>query len=139
VLRQLKREVDEDNRLRNLMLPVQENIKEFEQKLLKAVEEALQVAFNLPNSFVTKEKVAQMQEALSKVIDSNWGSFVAANKTTFVDQENPEKNYLQLNYAHKNDPLILTLHKGQIERRTGVLSKYSPKFFVLTECKYKIS
>lgn len=114
------------------MVPIQQKIKDFERKLLEAVKEALEVVFCLPNSFMTKGK---MQETLQKAIECSWESFVEANRKILVDEENPEKKYLQINYGCKYDPFVMTLHKGQLERRMGVLNKYSCKFFVLTECK----
>lgn len=121
------------------MVPIQQTIKEFESKLLTSVQESLNICFQLPNTFITEDKLTQIRQSLTKAVDTNWESFTTANKSIFVDEEKPEKNYLEIGYACKNDPLVMTLHKGQLERRTGVLStKYSMKFFVLTECKTQV-
>lgn len=133
ILRQLKKEVDEENRLRKLMVPIQKDLREFEARLLVAVEEALKICFQLPN--LPQEKVNLLKNALNKIIQQNWDSFVENNKKVVVNEEHPEKNYLKINYVCKNDPLVMTLFKGQLERKVGVLNKYSAKFFVLTEGK----
>lgn len=133
LLRQLKREVDEENRLRKLMIPIQQTMLDFENRLLKAVENALKVCFDKPG-VLNQAQLGTIQSSLNHVITSNWDSFIAMNKKDIVNENNPLKHYLNINYPCKNDPLVMTIHKGQLERRFGVLNKYSARFFVLTEC-----
>lgn len=133
LLRQLKKEVDEENRLRELMIPIQQTIQDFETRLLKSVESALRVCFSRPGS-LNQEQLGSIQSSLNQVITSNWGEFVAMNKKDLVNESQPLKHYLHINYKCKNDPLVMTVHKGQLERRSGVLNKYSAKFITLTAC-----
>ncbi|OBZ81447.1 Phosphatidylinositol 4,5-bisphosphate-binding protein SLM2 [Choanephora cucurbitarum] len=133
VLRQLKKETDEENRLRSLMIPIQQAISDFEQRLLKSVEQAIKLCFEKYSALLTQDKLTSLQSALDHAVTDNWTSFVQKNKQQLVDEQNPTKHYLHINYACKQDPFVLTLFKGEIERRSSVLGKYTPWFFVLTE------
>ncbi|RCH95614.1 hypothetical protein CU098_000477, partial [Rhizopus stolonifer] len=133
VLRQLKKEVDEENRLRTLMIPVQQTISCFEKRLLKCVEQAIQICFEKYGALLSEDKVASLQASLNLAVQESWDSFAAKNKKQLVDEQHPHKHYLHINYSCKNDPLVLTLYKGEMERRSGILNKYTLWFFVLTE------
>jgi NAD(P)H-hydrate repair Nnr-like enzyme with NAD(P)H-hydrate dehydratase domain len=134
VLRQLKREVDEENRLRLLMVPVQRAMHDFETRVMKAVEQAFTVGFERPD-LIQEDKLASLQASLNNAVTDNWDTFVANHSKSLVMDTFLLKHYLNINYACKNDPLVMTLHKGELERRSGVLNKYTQRFFVLTECK----
>ncbi|GAA5801869.1 hypothetical protein HPULCUR_007325 [Helicostylum pulchrum] len=128
LLRRLKREVDEENRLRKLMVPIQKTILTFENQLLVSVQNAIKTCFNKPG--VCTEQSIQI---LNHTANNSWDTFVSLNQKDLVDEANPLKQYLNINYPCKNDPLVMTVHKGQLERKIGVLSKYSERFFVLTQ------
>ncbi|GAN06450.1 fragile histidine triad protein [Mucor ambiguus] len=132
VLRQLKREVDEENRLRRLMVPIQQAMFDFETRLLKAAEDTIKLCLERPGS-LSQEKLDSLETSLNAAVSDNWSTFVAKNKKDLVNEKNTNKHYLKINYPFKNDPLVMTLHKGELERRSGVLSKYIQRFFVLTE------
>jgi hypothetical protein len=134
VLRQLKREVDEENRLSKLMIPIQQSTAEFESRVLKAMQDALKVCFEKPG-VLNEDQLENIQLSLNQAITNNWDAFSASNKNDIVNEKFPYKHYLNINYTCKNDPLVMTLHKGQLERRSGVLSKYTQRFYILTECK----
>lgn len=127
----MKREVDEENRLRELMVPIQKTILNFENQLLESVQNAIKACFNKPG--VSTE---QSIKILNHSVENNWDTFVSLNQKDIVDEANPLKQYLNINYPYKNDPLVMTIHKGQLERKIGVLNKYSRRFFVLTQCKF---
>ncbi|KAL9553413.1 hypothetical protein MBANPS3_003298 [Mucor bainieri] len=132
VLRQLKREVDEENRLRRLMVPIQQAMLDFETRLLRAVEDTIKLCFERPGS-LSEESLSSLETSLNAAVSDNWSTFVASNKKDLVNERSPNKHYLKINYPLKNDPLVMTLHKGELERRSGVLNKYTQRFFVLTE------
>ncbi|KAI8339319.1 hypothetical protein BD560DRAFT_412675 [Blakeslea trispora] len=133
VLRQLKKETDEENRLRSLMIPIQQAMSDFEQRLLKSVEQSIKLCFEKYSALLSQDKLVSLHSTLDQAITENWTCFVEKNKRQLVDEQRPYKHYLSINYACKQDPLVLTLFKGEIERRSSVLGKYTPWFFVLTE------
>lgn len=126
--------MDEENRLRLLMLPIQRAMYDFETRIMKFVEQALTVCFERPD-LLQEGKLENLQTSLNEAVTDNWETFVMKHRKTFVLENSPQKQYLKINYACKNDPLVLTLHKGELERRSGVLNKHTQRFFVLTECK----
>lgn len=139
VLRQLKREVDEENRLRRLMVPIQQTMLDFETRLLRTVQETIKVCFERPSNSLTEERLESLQASLNAAVSDNWDTFASNNKKDIVNEKNPKKHYLKINYPFKNDPLVMTLHKGELERKSGVLNKYTQRFFVLTECKSRFN
>ena len=137
VLRQLRSEINEENRLRELMVPIQQSMQDFESRLLKSVEAALTACFNKPGA-LSDAQLNAIQSSLNQAVTNNWSAFAASNKGDIVNEKNPQKNYLNINYSCKNDALVMTVHKGQFERRSGVLGRFAPKFFVITKCKISI-
>ncbi|KAI8638948.1 hypothetical protein BD408DRAFT_280501 [Parasitella parasitica] len=134
VLRELKREVDEENRQRRLMVPIQQTMCDFETRLLRAVEETVKICFARPGGkSLTEERLNSLETSLNAAVTDNWDAFVQSNKKDIVSESKPNKHYLKINYPCKNDPLVTTLHKGVLERKSGVLNRYTQRFFVLTE------
>lgn len=115
------------------MIPIQQTMQEFETRLLKAVESTLTVCFNKPG-VLDPNQMYTLQSSLNQAITNNWDTFVTMNKKDIVNEDTPLKHYLNINYPCKNDALVMTAHKGQLERRFGVLNVYAAKFFVITEC-----
>lgn len=120
------------------MVPIQQTMLDFETRLLTAVQDAIKLCFERPGS-LSEQKLDNLQTSLNAAVSDNWSTFVANNKKDIVNEKNPSKHYLKINYPFKNDPLVMTLHKGELERRSGVLNKYTQRFFVLTECKQPCS
>jgi hypothetical protein len=116
------------------MVPIQKTMQDFEVRLLKSVEEALKVCFSKAD-LLNDVQLTTIQSSLNQAISNNWTTFAAMNKKDIVDENNPLKHYLNINYTCKNDPLVMTVHKGQLERRSGVLNKYTQRFCVITKCK----
>ena len=90
-MRQLKKETDEENRLRSLIIPIQQAISDFEQRLLKSVEQAIKLCFEKYSALLTQDKLTSLQSALDHAVTDNWTSFVQKNKQQLVDEQNPTK------------------------------------------------
>ncbi|KAI8889427.1 hypothetical protein K501DRAFT_282321 [Backusella circina FSU 941] len=133
VLRQLKKEVDEENRLRCLMVPIQQQLADFEKRLLTAVKQALHNCLEKPGS-LPSEQINDIRDCLDKLDEkSEWESFIETNQKQIVNEQSPTRDYLHINYNNKSNPLVLTLYKGELERRTGVLGKHLTKYYILTQ------
>lgn len=127
--------MDEENRLRCLMVPIQQHLAEFEKRLLATVKQALQSCLEKPGA-LPSEQIDAIRECLGQLDDtSEWKSFIEANPKHIVNEQSPTRDYLHLNYNNKSNPLVLTLYKGELERRTGVLGKHVTKYYTLTQCK----
>jgi hypothetical protein len=142
VLKQLKREIDEENRLRLLMLPVQKEAKQLEQDVVIAVKPAIEYCYKTlaPNAWdgSNDATVEPFQLLLEKIApDSDWEKFAELNKNELVDQDNPTRDYLKINYPNKFHPLVMTVIKGKLERKIGVRKQFVSREFVLTQGENK--
>lgn len=138
VLRQLKREIDEENRLRLLMVPIQNDAKEFETRLINLVKPAIQYCYKVlaPGAWDgTGDKDAAPFEFMLDQIkpDYEWHQFEELHKKDLVDEQYPKKDYLKINYPNKFHPLVLTLLKGTLERKFGVRKQFTERNFVLSQ------
>ncbi|KAI9271402.1 hypothetical protein BY458DRAFT_509365 [Sporodiniella umbellata] len=140
VLRQLKREVDEENRLRLLMVPIQKEVKLFEARVLDTVQSTFR--------FSCKHLLPQMDgffddgfESIKAFMDTvvpeqEWEQFVNANKKEIVDENHPVKDYIKINYTNKSHPLVMTLIKGKMEKKSGARRQFVEKYYVLSQGGY---
>ncbi|CAO3633455.1 unnamed protein product [Cunninghamella blakesleeana] len=135
VLRYLKRETTEENRLRELMVPIQKDIKELETK----INENLKTIIHFCAEYQTT--VTQYGNTYDQILQQllpqpTWPSFVEAQQKDWVDENHIQKNYLHINYPNKSSPYVATVQKGLLGRRSGVLKHYHKRFYVLTHYGY---
>ncbi|CAO3682760.1 hypothetical protein G6F70_003005 [Rhizopus microsporus] len=126
VLRQLKREVDEENRLRLLMIPIQNETKEFEQRLFQLVKPAIDYCCKA----LEKEPIMMIPP------EQEWSQFCKMHQKELVDEQRPIKNYLKINYPNKLHPFVMTLIKGPMKRRVGVRKQFIERYYVLSQGGY---
>ncbi|CAO0793368.1 unnamed protein product [Mucor circinelloides] len=141
VLRQLKREVDEENRLRLLMLPIQKDAAAFEKQVIEQIRPTIRYCYEVlaPGAWDgSEDKDAVSFELLMDQImpQQSWDQFVEENKTNFVSDRNPTKDYLKINYPNKFHPLVMTLLKGKMERKFGVRKQFVERNYVLSQGGY---
>ncbi|KAI8140044.1 hypothetical protein BJV82DRAFT_624908 [Fennellomyces sp. T-0311] len=140
VLRQLKREVDEENRMRKLMVPIQKGTAAFEARVMEQLKPAIEFCYqklapNLWNG--SEENDTPFKLVMEEIMPTDeWKSFYESKKKDLVNEENPEKDYLKINYPNKLNPKVMTVAKGVLERRHGVLKQYTERYFVLSQCGY---
>lgn len=143
VLRQLKREVDEENRMRELMVPIQKGTAAFEARVLEHIKPAIaycyrRLAPGLWNGTADTETAAFKLVMDQLMPDHEWQRFYESKKKDLVDEQNPKKDYLKINYPNKMSPHVMTLAKGVLERRIGVRRQYTERYYVLSQCKLYI-
>ncbi|KAI8080708.1 uncharacterized protein B0P05DRAFT_636930 [Gilbertella persicaria] len=141
VLRQLKREIDEENRLRLLMIPIQQDVKAFETRLINTVKPAIRYCYQklAPGAWdgSADKDTTPFRHLLEKIVpDHEWEQFVKAHKKELVDEKQPSKNYLRINYPNKLHPSVMTLWKGKMERKFGVRKQFTERTFVLSQGGY---
>lgn len=141
VLRQLKREVDEENRLRLLMIPIQKETAEFEQQVIQQIKPTMRYCYQVlaPGAWDgSEDKEAAPFELMMEQImpQQSWDQFVEENKTNIVSEKNPTKDYLKINYPNKFHPLVMTLLKGKMERKFGVRKQFVERNYVLSQGMY---
>ncbi|KAI8377443.1 uncharacterized protein BYT42DRAFT_344653 [Radiomyces spectabilis] len=141
VLRYLKQEINEENRLRLLMVDVQKDTADFEQRLIEAVKPIVQFCYEYlaPGAWhhASDPETASMKLVMDQIIPNHeWHAFAEKNVKELVPEHHPTKDYLKINYPHKLHPYVLTLQKGKMQRRTGVLKQYIDRYYVLSQCGY---
>ncbi|CAO3593572.1 unnamed protein product [Absidia cylindrospora] len=135
VLRYLKRETTEENRLRELMVPIQQDMKELETKLIDAFTGL--VDFCVEQETTVTKYGTTLDQVLGHFLPQHtWQAFVAAQQKEWVDEDHIKKNYVQINYPNKQHTHVATVRKGVLGRRSGVLKHYHDKYFVLTHYGY---
>lgn len=135
VLRYLKRETTEENRLRELMIPIQHDMRELESRLIDSFADVVEFCAEQQTT------VIQYGYTLDQVLGHflpqyTWQAFVAAQQKDWVEENHIRKNYMQINYPNKQHTHVATAHKGILGRRSGVLKHYHDKYYVLTHCKF---
>ncbi|CAO3616625.1 unnamed protein product [Cunninghamella echinulata] len=139
VLRQLKREVDEENRLRLLMVPIQKETAEFEKQLLEALKPIVQYCceYLAPGIWdgSADEETAPFQLLMERIVPQHeWDHFYAKEEKELVDEENPRKDYLKILYPNKLHTKVVTLKKGNMDRYIGGIKvRFSERLYVLAQ------
>lgn len=141
VLRQLKREVDEENRLRLLMLPIQKDAQDFETRLIEFVKPTIKYCYErlAPGALdgTDDKDTAPFQLLLDQIMPKyEWSQFVELRSKDLVNEKNPTKDYLKINYPNKFHPLVMTLLKGKLERKFGVRKQFTERNYVLSQGGY---
>lgn len=138
MLRQLKREVDEENRLRLHMIPIQKDLQSFEARLIDTVKPTVEYCYKqlAPGAWDGSDDPdsAPFQLLMEQVMpDFEWKQFLENNKRDLVNEKNPTKDYLKINYPNKFHPLVMTLLKGKLERKFGVRKQFTERNYVLSQ------
>ncbi|KAI8640288.1 hypothetical protein BD408DRAFT_484242 [Parasitella parasitica] len=141
VLRQLKREVDEENRLRLLMIPIQKDTEEFEEQVINQIKPAVKHCFEFlaPGAWNGSEDkgTASFELLMDQITpQQTWEQFARENKANLVNEKSPTKDYLKINYPNKFHPLVMTLLKGKMERKVGVRKQFIERNYVLSQGGY---
>ncbi|RCI07237.1 hypothetical protein CU098_013658 [Rhizopus stolonifer] len=138
LLRQLKKEVDEENRLRLLMIPIQKGIKLFETRVLEAVKPAVEFCYKnlLPGTrgdFLDEDSNS-IKSFIEQIVPAHeWEDFFYSHKKYLIDESHPVKDYMKINYPNKFHPLVMTLMKGKMEKKSGAKKKFIEKYCVLSQ------
>ncbi|SAM09270.1 hypothetical protein [Absidia glauca] len=141
VLRQLKREVNEENRLRHLMVPIQKETADFEARLLNTLKPAIQYCceFLAPGVWdgSADEETAPFQLLMARIVpDHEWHHFYAREEKELVDTSSITKDYLNIHYPNKLHDKVVTLKKGTMQRYLGGRAMFSDRLYVLSQGGY---
>ncbi|ORX62886.1 hypothetical protein DM01DRAFT_1403310 [Hesseltinella vesiculosa] len=139
VLRHLKREVEEENRLRALMAPIQRETALFEAKVLQCLKPAIRlVSEHLAPSVwdgSIDEEAAPFQMLMDRLMpDAEWDLFARQEAKELVDEDHVIKDYLNIYYPNKLHPKVVTLKTGTMERLIpGIRTRFAERAYVLTQ------
>ncbi|KAI8328100.1 hypothetical protein BC941DRAFT_234967 [Chlamydoabsidia padenii] len=135
VLRYLKRETAEENRLRELMVPIQQDMKELESRLMQVFTDVIDFCVEQQTTVIQYGN--NLDQVLGHLLPQHtWQAFIRAQQKEWVDEKHIKKNYIHINYPNKQHTHVATIHKGVLGRRSGVLKHYHDKYYVLTHYGY---
>lgn len=134
VMRQLQKQVHEENALQKSIIIMQQNSAHFEEGIVRAVQSAWQT-FDEWQSRMTSSVQDTWQvlgtHMASLAPDREWISF-SARSDHLLDPETPLRNPEAIQYPSKEDPSVIAVHTGLLERKKRYTRSYRESYFVLT-------
>ncbi|GAA5836661.1 hypothetical protein JCM9279_000457 [Rhodotorula babjevae] len=138
VARQLQKQVHEENALQKSIIIMQQNSEHFEEGVVRAIQMAWQTfdEWNARASSSVQETWQTMGELMRSVAPTTeWIAF-ASRSEYLLDPETPLRNPLTINYPGKDDPSVIPVHQGILERKKRYTKTYKESFYILTPAGY---
>ncbi|KAI0321733.1 hypothetical protein OF83DRAFT_1161615 [Amylostereum chailletii] len=134
VARQLQKQVHEENALQKSIIIMQQNSAHFEEGIVRAIQSAWQTFDEWQSRMSTS--VQDTWRALGTHMaslqpDHEWIAF-SARSDHLLDPETPLRNPETIMYPSKEDPAVLPVHTGYLERKKRFTRTYRESYFVLT-------
>jgi hypothetical protein len=134
VTRQLQKQVHEENALQKSIIIMQQNSAHFEEGIVRAVQSAWQTFDEWQSRMSTS--VQDTWRALGTHMaglgpDHEWIAF-SARSDHLLDPETPLRNPETIAYPSKEDPAVLPVHTGYMERKKRFTRAYREAYYVLT-------
>ncbi|CDS11871.1 hypothetical protein LRAMOSA04067 [Lichtheimia ramosa] len=142
VLRSLKRELDEDNRLRLVMITIQSQMAELEKRIIQALKPAIQYCYSLYTGELGNSPAKSDVARYRRLIDNldpqrEWAKFMDNERDLIVDDTKVTRNHLEIKYNNMTHPAVMTLYKGTLYRQLGGMrNKTVERYCVLTQCGF---
>ncbi|KZV90835.1 hypothetical protein EXIGLDRAFT_616364 [Exidia glandulosa HHB12029] len=138
VMKQLQKQVNEENALQKSIIIMQQNSAHFEEGVVRSIQSAWQTFDEWQSRMSTAVQdtwriLGQNMAALAP--DNEWISF-AGRSDHLLDPDTPLRNPDTIEYPSKEDPSVIPLHTGMLERRKRFTRSYRESYFVLTSSGY---
>ncbi|BGP02538.1 hypothetical protein RTG_01605 [Rhodotorula toruloides ATCC 204091] len=138
VARQLQKQVHEENALQKSIIIMQQNSEHFEEGVVRAIQMAWQTfdEWNARASSQVQETWSTMGQLMRSVAPTTeWIAF-ASRSEYLLDPETPLRNPMTINYPGKDDPSVIPVHQGILERKKRYTKTYKESFYILTPAGY---
>lgn len=134
VLKQLNKQVQEENLLQKSIIIIQQSSAHFEESLIRSIQSAWATYDEwLSRSSVTIQGtwrgLADQMNLLQA--DKEWLAF-AARTDHLLDPETPLRSPEVITYPAKEDPSVLAVHVGLLERKQRFTRTFKESYYVLT-------
>jgi hypothetical protein len=134
VVRQLQKQVHEENLLQKSIIIMQQNSAHFEEGIVRAIQSAWQTFDEWQSRMTTSVQdtwrtIGTQMGGLAP--DREWISF-SARSDHLLDPETPLRNPEHIHYPSKEDPSVIAVHTGLLERKKRYTRTYRESYFVLT-------
>jgi len=134
VMRQLQKQVHEENALQKSIIIMQQNSAHFEEGIVRAIQSAWQTydewRSRMTNS-VQDTWHTMGRNMVSLAPDREWISF-SARSDHLLDPETPLRNPETIQYPSKEDTSVIAVHTGHLERKKRFTRTYREAYYVLT-------
>ncbi|KAL1720181.1 hypothetical protein EV715DRAFT_250513 [Schizophyllum commune] len=134
VQRQLHKQVHEENLLQKSIIIIQQNSAHFEEGIVRAVQSAWQTYSewqSRASAAIQEVHVALAAQMASLAPDREWIAF-SARSDHLLDPDTPLRKPDHIVYPLMDDPSILPVHTGLLERKKRFMRKYREAYYVLT-------
>ena len=134
VMRQLVKQVHTENALQKSLLLTQASSATFEAALIQALQSAWATYAEWRQRM--DAQIGSISQSLERAMsslapDKEWIAF-AAREDHLVDPETPLRDPTVINYPSKEDPSVLPVHTGLLERKKRYTRTYKEAYYVLT-------
>ncbi|CAL1715902.1 unnamed protein product [Somion occarium] len=134
VMRQLVKQVHTENALQKSLLLTQSSSATFEAALIQALQSAWATYAEWRTRMETQ--ISTISQSLERAMssfapDREWIAF-AAREDHLVDPETPLRDPANIVYPSKEDPSVLPVHTGLLERKKRYTRTYREAYYVLT-------
>ncbi|KAF5341958.1 hypothetical protein D9611_001075 [Ephemerocybe angulata] len=134
VSKQLQRQVLEENLLQKSIIIMQQNSAHFEEGIVRSIQSAW-ATFSEWHSRATQAEMAiydSLAEHMASLTpEREWVSF-AARSDHLLDPETPLRDPEFIVYPLKDDPSVVPVHTGNLERKSSFTRSYKEGYYVLT-------
>ncbi|KAH9023672.1 hypothetical protein EDB85DRAFT_1990078 [Lactarius pseudohatsudake] len=134
VVRQLHKQVNEENALQKSIIIMQQNSAHFEEGIVRAIQSAWQTfdEWQSRMSASVQDTWRSLGAHMASIpADQEWISF-SARSDHLLDPETPLRNPETIIYPSKEDPSVIPVHTGYLERKKRFTRTYRESYFVLT-------
>lgn len=134
VTRQLQKQVHEENLLQKSIIIMQQNSAHFEEGIVRAIQSAWQTFEEWQSRMSTSVQETWLHlgtHMASLAPDREWISF-SARSDHLLDPETPLRDPENIVYPSKEDPSVIPVHTGLLERKKRFTRSYRESYFVLT-------
>ena len=138
VARQLQKQVYEENALQKSIIIMQQNSAHFEEGIVRAIQSAWQTfdEWQTRMHATVQDTWRNMGvQMASLAADREWIAF-SARSDHLLDPETPLRNPDTINYPSKEDPSVIPVHTGYLERKKRFTRTYREGYYVLTPAGY---
>lgn len=134
VMRQLQKQVHEENALQKSIIIMQQNSAHFEEGIVRAIQSAWQTYDEWRSRMTDSVQDTwhtMGRNMVSLAPDREWISF-SARSDHLLDPETPLRNPETIQYPSKEDTSVIAVHTGHLERKKRFTRTYREAYYVLT-------
>jgi len=139
VTHRLGKQIHEENESRNDMLAVQENFGQFEAHVIKSFQTGMGHFYQAVGNQADQQKqlYGNMVETTQRVDPLyEWKDFIDRNNNVLIDPSAPPRTLGTATFANQNHRSTQAMCQGSLERKSGLLKKFSSSLYVITPSKF---